>query len=245
MTGWRLCLLALLLMGAAPRRAAESYGPPTPPTPFDMCERAVQEARPKRMPETLMPAISRVESGRLDPATGRVRPWPWAINVNGIGYFFDTKAQAVAAVQDLQAHGTRSIDVGCMQVNLFFHPAAFGTVEDAFDPGVNAAYAARFLLALFTQVGDWPLATAMYHSQTQELGEDYQRRVFGQVMTPMGPPRTVAALTVATAGAYAAFPPPATAFAAIPPPSYAFGAFAPAADRPALPSRKAQTTARR
>ena len=225
------------------------YGPPMPPSPYELCEQAVEAARPKAMPGTLMAAISRVESGRLDPATGRTRPWPWTINVNGIGYYFDSKEQAVASVLDLQAKGTRSIDVGCMQVYLFFHPAAFATVEDAFDPGINAGYAARFLVALYGQTRDWPLATAMYHSQTQELGEDYQRRVFGQVITPMGPPRVTAASAAAT-GPYGAFPPAAATFAAIPPASFAFGAFAPAPDQagagkagPAF--RKGQTTARR
>ena len=243
-------LMAGAIMGAAPRRAPVQFGPPIPPTPYEMCEQAVEAVRPKHMPESLMPAISRVESGRLDPATHRARPWPWTINVNGIGYYFETKDQAVASVEDLQARGTHSIDVGCMQVNLFFHPTAFATVEDAFDPAINAAYAARFLVGLYSQTGDWPLSTALYHSQTQELGEDYQRRVFGQVITPMGPP-SAAALALATkppAGPFEAFPPAPTAFAAIPPASYAFGAFNPPPDKPSpAPARfkGGQATARR
>ncbi len=232
--------------GAGPHRALPQYGPPPPPTPFEMCEQAVVAARPKHMPETLMAAISRVESGRLDAETGRARPWPWTINVNGIGYYFPTKEQAIASVADLEAKGTRSIDVGCMQVNLFFHPTAFATLDDAFDPGTNAAYAARFLVALYGQTGDWPLATALYHSQTQELGEDYQRRVFGQVMTPMGPPRP--APGTAAASPYAAFPPAVTAFAAFPSANLAFGAFAPASAPTAKTGGRfamGQTTARR
>ena len=95
----------------------------------------------------------------------------------------------IAAVRMFQAKGVRSIDVGCMQVNLLHHPAAFPDLDTAFDPQANAVYAARFLTALYGQTRDWSLATAMYHSQTQERGEDYQRRVFGRVMTPMGPPK--------------------------------------------------------
>ena len=239
-------MLAFAVMGAGPRRVVVQYGPPRPPTPYDLCEQAIEVARPQQMPSTLMAAISRVESGRLDPATGRARPWPWTINVNGIGTFFDTKDQAIASVQDLQARGTHSIDVGCMQVNLMLHPTAFPTVGDAFDPPSNAAYAARFLVALYGQTRDWPLATAMYHSQTQELGEDYQRRVFGQVMTPMGPRTATGQAVKAAAGPFGAFPPAASAFAAIPPPSLAFGAFAAAADKPAAARfSKGQTTARR
>ena len=36
-----------------------------------------------------------------------------------------------------------------MQVNLFYHPAAFATLDDAFDPLTNARYAGLFLAALW------------------------------------------------------------------------------------------------
>jgi hypothetical protein len=95
----------------------------------------------------------------------------------GQGAFYDTKAQAVAAVRGLQARGVRSIDVGCMQVNLMHHPDAFASLELAFDPNVNADYAARFLRTLLAQTGSWPKAAAMYHSATPELAAEYQRKV--------------------------------------------------------------------
>ena len=228
-------LALLALVAAAPKRVP--FGPPPPPTPYDLCEGAVAQARKSSIPETLLPAIARVESGRLDPALGRVRPWPWTINVEGIGSYLDSKEQAIATVQALQAKGIRSIDVGCMQVNLFFHPAAFQDLDAAFDPSTNAAYAAGFLTALYGQTKNWNLATAAYHSQTQERGEDYQRRVFGRVMTPMGPRPT---------GGYQAWPPPGVAFGAIPPPSYSYGAFAPPQTAPSAtaPARLVQTARR-
>jgi hypothetical protein len=124
-----------------------------------------------------MAAIGRVESGRRDPATGLSYPWPWTVNAEGEGFFYDSKAQAVAAVRAMQTRGMRSIDVGCMQINLLHHPDAFASLEEAFDPSRNAAYAARFLTQLYAQTGTWPKATAMYHSATPYIGADYQRRV--------------------------------------------------------------------
>ena len=118
-----------------------------------------------------------MESGRRDPVTGAVHPWPWTVNAEGQGYFYDTKAEAVAAVRAMQARGIRSIDVGCGQINLMHHPDAFPSLEQAFDPQANAAYAARFLKELFAQTGDWNKATALYHSATPELGAEYQRKV--------------------------------------------------------------------
>ena len=226
-----LGLPLLALMAAAPR--PEPFGPPPPPTPYDLCDAAIAKARAPAMPPTLLPAIARVESGRLDPVVGRVRAWPWTINVEGQGSFFETKQDAIAAVQTVQARGQKSVDVGCMQVNLMFHPTAFPDLETAFDPEANATYAVRFLLALFAQAKDWGLATAYYHSQTQEFGEDYQRRVFGRVVTPMGPPRA----PPKPPGQFGAFLPNSALFGAIPPASAMFGAFAaPPPAAPGLPA---------
>ena len=226
--------LSVAPAAARPRHPAprppvpEQFGPPTPPTPYDMCDNAIAAVQTSAIPATLLPAISRVESGRLDPRTARVRAWPWTINVDGVGTFFETKEDAVATVKALQARGQKSIDIGCMQVNLMYHPAAFKDLDTAFDPPANAAYAARFLLALHAQARDWNLAAAYYHSAEQDRGEDYQRRVFGRVMTPMGPP-TLAGLggKLPLAGVmFGAIPPASTKFGAFAPTSTIYGAFA-------------------
>jgi hypothetical protein len=148
------------------------------PAPGTQCRAAIAAAeRTGAIPPYLMQAIGRVESGRRDPVTGAVAPWPWTINAEGQGSFFDTKAQAIAAVQSLQAHGVRSIDVGCMQVNLMHHPEAFASLDQAFDPMANATYAARFLNELHGQTNDWLRAAAQYHSSTPALGAAYQTEV--------------------------------------------------------------------
>ena len=36
-----------------------------------------------------------------------MRPWPWTIDADGVGQFFATKAQAVAAVAALQAQAAQ------------------------------------------------------------------------------------------------------------------------------------------
>ncbi len=143
-----------------------------------LCRAAVAVAeRDNGIPPRLLAAISQAESGRRDPVTGDTYPWPWAVNVGGEGYFYDSKAEAVAAVRGLQARGVRSIDVGCGQINLMHHPDAFRSVDVALDPSANAAYAARFLKQLFVRTGDWTKAAAAYHSATPDLGAEYQRRV--------------------------------------------------------------------
>jgi hypothetical protein len=143
--------------------------------PAAACESAIAWAeRSEALPTGLLGAIARVESGRVDPADAAVRPWPWTINANGIGRVFDTEDAAIEAVRALQAQGVRSIDVGCLQVNLLYHPNAFGSLEQAFDPTANAAYAARFLRTLFDESQDWRAAAAAYHSRTPDLGASYR-----------------------------------------------------------------------
>jgi hypothetical protein len=149
------------------------------PTSADQaCLLAVAAAeRASGIPPHLLAAINRVESGRRDEATGMVRPWPWTANAEGQGHFYATKADAIASVSAMQARGIRSVDVGCGQINLMHHPAAFPSLEQAFDPQANATYAALFLKELFAQTGDWTKAAAMYHSATPELGAEYQHKV--------------------------------------------------------------------
>lgn len=131
------------------------------------------------IPEHLLAAIASSESGRFHRGLGLNLPWPWTINVNGRGYFFDTKEEAVSAVNKFRAAGYNSIDVGCMQVNLRHHPTAFASVEQAFDPAYNVGYAASFLKRNFLGEGSWRKATAAYHSKTDSYGSPYASRVFG------------------------------------------------------------------
>ena len=147
-------------------------------SPGEQCRAAIAAAEKAHgIPPQLLSAIGRVESGRRDPVTGVGGAWPWTINAEGQGYYFDTKAQVIAQVEALRARGVRSIDVGCMQVNLKHHAAAFPDLEQAFEPGVNADYAARFLLRLYEQTRDWTKAAAHYHSANPVHGEPYAAKV--------------------------------------------------------------------
>lgn len=144
----------------------------------ELCTTAIDEVEQvSTLPPHLLSAIARVESGRLDPQTRSWQPWPWTINVDGRGYFFASKPDAVAAVGELEALGITSIDVGCMQINLQQHPHAFSSLDMAFDPGTNARYASRFLSELFGSTGSWTKAAEWYHSATPALGIPYGQRV--------------------------------------------------------------------
>lgn len=183
------------------------------------CPSAIVAAeRAEALPAGLLPAIARVESGRPDPLSGRIGPWPWTIDADGVGRFFATKDQAIAAVVALQAEGVRSIDVGCLQVNLAQHPDAFASLDDAFDPAANAIYAARFLRALYAGTGDWAAAAAAYHSRTPAYAEPYRQLVMAAWEGGHGVVAAVVALRLLPIGAgpppHPFAPPPLTGDAA-------------------------------
>lgn len=128
------------------------------------------------IPTGLLDAISKAESGIKD-IKGRLVPWPWTINAKGKSYYFPTKQAAIAAVRTLQAKGIESIDVGCMQVNLYYHPKAFKNLADAFEPNKNVAYAAHFLTSLKKDHNCWHRAIAHYHSANPTYHIPYHKTV--------------------------------------------------------------------
>ena len=157
--------------------AAARPAPPALPEPWGLCAAAISVAeRDAGMPAGLLGAIAKVETGRraLD---GSVQPWPWSYNAAGDGRYAASNAEALQEVRAIQARGVRSIDIGCMQVNLLHHPDAFPSLEAGFDPTTNVAYAVRYLRSLQARTGDWHQAVALYHSATPERGLIYQQRV--------------------------------------------------------------------
>lgn len=160
----------LLLLAVVPAHAQRQTA---------LCAAAIQRAEQKHQtPPGLLLTIGKVESGRRT-ADGGLEPWPWTINADGTGYFFPTKEEAIAFARDALARGVQFMDVGCMQVDLQYHPTAFRSLDEAFDPAVNADYAARFLHALHDGPagGNWYVAIGLYHSQTPDLAAYYRMAV--------------------------------------------------------------------
>ncbi len=180
-----------LLLGAiiSPPATAQNLFSPLDPAQSYLCRNATEQVeRALRLPDGFLSAISRVETGRPD-RNGNLIPWPWSINAAGTGHYYASRQEAVEAVKSFQQQGIQSIDVGCLQVNLLHHPAAFPSLDMAFDPYSNARYAGLFLQKLKDQTGSWPRAAAAYHSQTGTLGTPYLQQVLQQWATPLDTPQ--------------------------------------------------------
>lgn len=129
------------------------------------------------IPLDTLHSISLKESGRAHSKHKIRLVWPWTVNVEGKGYYFDNKRDAISFVKKQILSGKGSIDIGCMQINLKHHPEAFMSLEQAFDPRKNIEYGASFLRSKYEQLGCWHKAIAHYHSATHELGSKYKQDV--------------------------------------------------------------------
>ncbi len=143
-----------------------------------LCRRLTRRAEVhQRIPRQLLWAIALAESGRWNPAHQANAAWPWTIYAEGRGRYFATKAEALAQVRRLKGAGVRNIDVGCMQVNLYYHGDAFDSLEAALDPTANVDFAARWIKQLHRETRSWSQAIAFYHSRTLALNRPYRLRV--------------------------------------------------------------------
>ena len=115
--GLRLLSQSLAAAGCLWVHAALALGNrPLPSEPGLLCRQAINQAEAgSGLPQHMLAAIARVESGRPDRVTGRLHPWPWTINLAGTGYFFETKAEAIAAVERVDAERLEVLVRGCTE----------------------------------------------------------------------------------------------------------------------------------
>ncbi len=125
----------------------------------------------------LLTTISNVETGYWNDTYKTKVAWPWTVNAQGKGRYFNSKSEAIAEVRKLQKQGVKSIDVGCMQINLKYHPDAFANLDEAFNPKKNVEYAANFLTRLYDRHNDWLKAASSYHSTNVKKASLYKKKV--------------------------------------------------------------------
>ncbi len=157
-------LLIIVLIGSA----AE-------PRTSNICRDAAQHAAAQTsVPFAVLWAIAQTETGHNK--NGDVTPWPWTLNIEGQGYWLDTRAAALVRAQLSVARNVHSFDLGCFQINYRWHGQHFASVDQMLDPDAGASYAARFLKRLFDETGSWSEAAGAYHSRTPILAAQYRQR---------------------------------------------------------------------
>lgn len=149
----------------------------------ETCDRVAHiAANETGVPVNVLLAITRTETGRS--RSGKLAPWPWTVNMEGKGVWFDSYQEALNYVTSHHKAGARSFDVGCFQLNYRWHGQHFTDIEHMFDPTANARYAADFLSRLYAETNNWDEAAAAYHSRTPKYADKYKAR-FKRIMASL------------------------------------------------------------
>lgn len=123
------------------------------------CEREMMRASAKYgVPLGMLYSVGLTETGR------RGSLQPYAMNVEGRAVFSRSAAEAVQQFEVARRSGAKLIDLGCMQINHYFHRDKFPSLESMLNPRDNVEYAARFLKELKGRHESWTMAVARYHA---------------------------------------------------------------------------------
>lgn len=145
----------------------------------NVCEREMARAAKQHgVPLGVLYAVGLTETGRGDGLR------PYALNIEGEAIYDLKRHQALERIKSSRAKGIKLIDIGCMQINHYWHADKFESVEAMLDPARNVAYAAGFLKQLYEREGSWVMAVARYHAgpDNDAAQKRYICRVIGNMV---------------------------------------------------------------
>jgi hypothetical protein len=122
----------------------------------------------EELPPLLLSAVTFIESSDM----------PWVIGVEGTSHRYYTKQGALEKIKELKTAGKKNFDIGCMQINHFFHKDKFQSEEDMLNPVRNIRYAAKLLKQLKNETGSWEKAVAYYNSRDLKYSATYTNKVY-------------------------------------------------------------------
>ena len=127
-----VAIVAAYFSDAAPVLAAS--------TRLTVCEQEMLRASEQhQVPLGVLYAVGLTETGRK----GSLQPY--ALNVEGKALYSNSAAEAIRKFEAARARGAKLIDLGCMQINHYYHGREFRSLSDMLTPHRNVEYAARFL----------------------------------------------------------------------------------------------------
>ena len=128
---------------------------------YDIIEKTEQKLN---IPKNLLLSIALTESGRN--INGDFVPWPWSINTKGKGLFFNNRDELYQYAKQNLDSKILNFDVGCMQINYYYHGKKFKNLYEMTNPLVNITWAGKFLIDLNKKHKSWKEAISRYHSST-------------------------------------------------------------------------------
>jgi len=166
--GWIILLVASL---AGPPPASASFLNGT------IWEQAGQE---HGVDPVLLYSVTLRESSR-QVGGGRIKPWPYAIGVNGynLSLYPQSRQEAENILSYLISNGITNVDIGLGQVNLSSHAHRVRHWSELLDPQTNLRVAAAILKEALASSAHPVLGVGHYHSWTHWRAVSYGRQVLG------------------------------------------------------------------
>jgi len=119
------------------------------------------------IPKGLLKAVSKVESEYN----------PFALNDGLKSHNFKTKQEVIDRISYLVDIGKTNFDIGCMQINYYWHGKNFTSIEGMLDVTGNVRYAASLIHGLYKEHGTWQAAVRHYHSYEPSIHKKYSKKV--------------------------------------------------------------------
>lgn len=124
------------------------------------CSQLIANTESRRqIPRGLLMAIAVTESGMNGI------PNPHAMNIAGKSYHARDLEDMAQVISNNWTRGVRSIDVGCMQINLKYHGDKFSRLTDLLHSPTNVEYGASYLIKLAIDRGSWREGVMDYHNK--------------------------------------------------------------------------------
>ncbi|MBX9804615.1 MAG: transglycosylase SLT domain-containing protein [Alphaproteobacteria bacterium] len=163
--------LSTQFIALADEKTAEKPALPPQPIakPSSVAEVITKQETEKGIPQNLLRAIAKIESGLS----------PWAVNAGGRAHMFRSKEAAASYVRELVDQGTTNFSVGCMQLHYASHRRNFKSIEAMLEPQNNIAHAAKLIKNLERRHGSIERAIKYYHSASPAHHNAYKSRVYG------------------------------------------------------------------
>lgn len=119
------------------------------------------------IPTGLLKAVSKIESEHNH----------LALNDGLKSHNFKTDKEVLERISYLKNIGKTNFDIGCMQINYYWHNQNFASVEEMLDVTSNVRYAASIIHGLYKAHGSWQAAVRHYHSYEPKFYQIYSKKI--------------------------------------------------------------------
>ncbi len=110
----------------------------------------------------------------------QAQPWPWTLNINGKGYYFNSYSEAVEHANKALKSNPRRFGVGIGQIEWAFHKSRFKDVSEALNP-IKNLQVVRDILYEGKKIGisnAYELAAYYHRPKRDSIAFEYADKVF-------------------------------------------------------------------